>query len=103
MTTIFPSFHSALNTSAVYYDQYIEHSAYGYRVTQILLFVGFLIFTILLYAIGFKSIVNRLNKEAKRTKAMILMIPESVVLEVEEIQAYLLATHGGEDDEDDQF
>ncbi len=50
---------------------------------------------------GFKSIVNRLNNEAKRTRSMMLMIPERVVDEVEEIQAYLEATRSYVDQ--DQF
>lgn len=102
MTTVYPSLHTGLNQSSVYYDEHITSLSDQYRVIHILLFVGFVLLLIILYFVGFKSIVTRLNNEAKRTKAMILMIPESVAQDVEEIQAYLLATHD-RDDEDDQF
>ena len=80
-----------------------EYSFFAnYRIIVIILLVAYIIILFVIYWVGFKSIVSRLNNEAKRTRAMILMIPERVVNEVEEIQAYLEATRDRED-EDDQF
>jgi hypothetical protein len=83
---------SALYKSTMLFEEETREIYSILYIVQPFLLIICLVMIILVYKFIFRTIVGRLNNEAKQTRSMLLMIPQEIVERVEEIQAYLEAT-----------